>query len=150
MNAGFTAGSMLPDEERPVPRLLPSNLGAGLMLLTAAHAAAAQPVGRVGVQPTVDAEKWVAQRPSSRACIDASQIAGAAVVDHRTVDVILRGGDRWRLMLGQQCAQLGFYGGFYYHSAQAERFCAGQGQLIGRAGGACRVARMARLTRVSR
>lgn len=84
-------------------------------------------------------EEWVPGRAKRGACVDASRIAGAEVMDQRTVDIVLRGGERWRLRLDRECSHLTFYGGFYYSQAQSGQICAGRDRIIGRAGGDCRV-----------
>lgn len=108
--------------------------------------AAPAQVGMVPVKPASPGrEHWVASRGSGSRCIDVTRIGGAVVVDPRTVDVIMRGGDRWRLKLAQQCSQLSYYGGFYYQPAQAGKFCAGRDRIISRAGGSCLVRQISRL-----
>jgi hypothetical protein len=98
--------------------------------------------------PPAAVDQWKARKPSRTACIDASTIAGAVVVDARTVDVVMRGGRRWRLGLAQQCPQLSYYGGFYYEPRVAGKFCAGADRIISRAGGACRVSQISELRQV--
>lgn len=120
-----------------------------LVLLLGPGPAAAQ-VGAVPVRPDPPgrpSEAWVAGKASSRACIDVGRIAGAVVVDPRTLDIVMKGGQRWRLTLAQSCQQLSFYGGFYYQPRMPGRFCAGQDRIIGRAGGQCRVRSIAPLAR---
>lgn len=125
----------------------------GVRLLAAALAAclAGQPglaqVAAVPVRPMppAAAEQWKPGKPSRTACIDSSNIAGAVVVDPRTVDVVMRGGRRWRMGLAQQCPQLSYYGGFYYQPRVAGKFCAGEDRIISRAGGACRVSHISEL-----
>ncbi len=126
---------------RPVPWLL-----CGFAAMIAANPLAAQ-VGVVPVRPMPPAERdgWIAGRPSTKACIDTSRIAGAIVVDARTVDVTMRGDKRWRLTLAQQCPQLSYYGGFYYQPRVPGKFCAGNDRIISRAGGACRVSSISEL-----
>lgn len=116
--------------------------GMALALLLAGQAAAQSPrssVGKVPVTPYGLDTGWTVGKPSTRACLDSSSIAGAIVVDPMTVDVIQRGGQRWRLLLDEACPQLSYYGGFYYRAGTAGEFCAGRDRIIGRAGGDCRV-----------
>lgn len=90
------------------------------------------------VQPQV-MDVWQVGKASTRACIDVGEIAAAVMVDPGTVDIILKGGKRWRLLLAQQCHQLSYYGGIYYQPSKAGKFCAGKDRILSRAGGACRV-----------
>jgi hypothetical protein len=128
------------------PRVLRAPVVLGLLAAALAGPAVAQ-VGVVPVKPMppAAAEQWRADKPSRTSCIDVSAIAGAMVVDSRTLDVVLKGGKRWRLTLAQQCPQLSYYGGFYYQPTVPGKFCAGKDRIISRAGGACRVSHISRL-----
>ncbi len=121
--------------------------GAALALGLGLAQAARPQVAAVPVRPMppATAEQWKAGKPSRKACIDSSTIAGAVVVDPVTVDIVMRGGRRWRLGLAQQCPQLSYYGGFYYQPRVQGKFCAGEDRIISRAGGACRVSQISEL-----
>ncbi len=80
-------------------------------------------------------------KSSRGTCVEADRIAGAVVINPRTVELVMKGGARWRLQLQSQCPQLSYYGGFYYNQAQAGKICA-QDRIVGRAGGECRVSRV--------
>jgi len=133
---------------RVTPRTI--RFGAALLLgLSTAQSAQSQ-VAAVPVRPMppAAADQWKAGKPSRKACIDSSTIAGAVVVDAVTVDIVMRGGRRWRLGLAQQCPQLSYYGGFYYQPRVPGKFCAGDDRIISRAGGACRVSQISELKQV--
>ncbi len=97
--------------------------------------------------PPAEQERWVPARSSKSACIDMGRIAGAMVVDHRNVDIIMRGGRRFRLTMAQACPQLGYYGGFYYRPTHNGKLCAGADRVMARAGGSCRVHRISQLNK---
>jgi hypothetical protein len=122
-------------------------LGMALLAAGLSAGAAIAQVSAVPVRPMPPAAEvhWKAGKPSRKACIDSSTIAGAVVVDAYTVDVVMRGGRRWRLGLAQACPQLIYYGGFYYQPRVAGKFCAGEDRIISRAGGACRVSQISEL-----
>lgn len=134
--------------------LLSPRLGPALRLLACAAAlAVSQPAvpqasgGNVGVVPVrplplSDKEIWVPVRSSKSACIDTARIGGAIVIDQRNLDIVMRGGKRYRLTLATSCPQLSYYGGFYYQPTQAGKFCAGRDKVMARAGGACRVSQI--------
>lgn len=105
------------------------------------------PLGVVPVRPLPpsELENWVPVRSSKSACIDVARIAGAIVVDPRNLDIVMRGGRRFRLTLATACPQLSYYGGFYYQPTQPGKFCAGRDKVMARAGGACRVSRISEL-----
>ena len=133
----------------PVLRLL-----AGATALALALPAMPQaPGGQVGVVPVrplplSDKEVWAPVRSSTSACIDVATIGGAVVIDQRNLDIVMRGGNRYRLTLATACPQLSYYGGFYYQPTQQGKFCAGRDKVMARAGGACRVSRISILQKV--
>lgn len=113
------------------------------------HATAETRIRRVPVSPLqpMAEEAWRSGPARTNACIDSTRIAGAVVMDQRTVDIILRGGQRYRLHLASDCAQLGYYGGLYYQPERPGLMCAGKDRIMGRAGGACRVKSISSLVR---
>lgn len=125
-------------------------VAAAMVVAAVAASPGTAQIGAVPVRPMPQAaaDQWKPGKASSTACIDASTIAGAVVVDPRTVDVVMRGGRRYRLGLAQQCPQLSYYGGFYYQPEVAGKFCAGEDRIISRAGGACRVSQISELRQV--
>lgn len=111
-------------------------------------AAAAQPdarpgVGRVPVgaaRQNMAAERAPIDAASRKRCIPADRIAGAVVTGFRSVEIVMRGGARWRLRFIENCPQLGYYAGFYYKRREAGRLCAGRDKVIARSGGECPIA----------
>ena len=101
-------------------------------------------------QPQAGKEQWVVGKAQPGTCIDAGQIAGAVVIDPATIELVMRGGKRWLLKLRNACPQLSYYGGFYYSQGQAGKICAGRDRIIGRAGGACEVAKLLPLVKASK
>ena len=99
--------------------------------------------------PPTEREIWVPVRTSSTACIDVERIGGAIVVDPRSLDILMRGGKRYRLTLAQACPQLSYYGGFYYQPTVSGKFCAGKDRVMARAGGPCRVSRISVLQKAT-
>ncbi len=94
-------------------------------------------------------EVWRMGKPNTRKCLDMSMIAAAMMVDNGTVDLVMKGGDRWRLMLDRQCHQLSYYGGIYYKPRKAGLICANRDQIHSRAGGSCRVQAIAPLFKMN-
>lgn len=93
-------------------------------------------------------DPWKPGRRSSRACFAANRIAGAVVIDPRTLDLSDRNGRRFRLYFADDCPHLGYYGGFYYRLGEDGMICARRDQLLGRSGSSCRIASIAELFRV--
>jgi hypothetical protein len=114
-------------------------------------AAAGAQVGRVAVKPLAPGspEEWREGKAERGACIGADRIAGAYVVDQRTLEVVMRGGARHRLKFRRACPQLSYYGGFYYSQRSAGRLCAGTDKVMGRAGGECTIAQIVPMVRAN-
>lgn len=75
-------------------------------------------------------------------CVPLDSIAGAAVNDPGSVDVILRGGKRIRAELQDECPALDFYSGFYVRSSAGDRMiCSGRDAVHSRSGGECEIER---------
>ena len=58
----------------------------------------------------------------------------------RAIELTLKGGQRWRMHLAQDCPALSFYQGFYYQQQQAGLLCAGRDAIGARSGGECGIA----------
>lgn len=144
------AGARRHRVNRPKTSLLHLLAGGALLLAGSAAMPQSGKLGAIPAKPLPSSEhdRWVPARSGNPRCIDVATIAGAMVVDHHNLDVIMRGGRRYRLTLAQACPQLGYYGGFYYQPSEAGKFCAGRDRLMARAGGSCRVSRISLLQKV--
>jgi hypothetical protein len=79
-------------------------------------------------------------------CIDASRIGGAAVTAPDSVDVMLRGGERLRARLEDECPALDYYSGFYVRPGADGKICADRDSIRTRSGGDCQIDRFRVLT----
>jgi hypothetical protein len=128
-----------------------------LLLLTIAAAlvapASAEPprVRKVPLQSTTPAPKEprglsaLFSRKSRRACIQSERIAGAEVTGERAIDLVLEGGERWRMGFKANCPALSYYQGFYYRQTQAGRLCAGRDAVLARSGAECPIESLSRV-----
>lgn len=116
--------------------------------------AAAEPpkVRKVPVQPVTERERGLLRglttlftKKSSRACIESDRIAGAIVTSDRSIDLVLAGGERWRMGFKADCPALSYYQGFYYRQTQAGRMCAGRDAVLARSGAECPIGSLAPL-----
>jgi hypothetical protein len=119
-------------------------LALALLALAPLETARAQAV-RVPAARALPTGEWTPA--ARRACVDISQLAGAIVVDDRSVELVMRGGARARLRFARACPALGYYGGFYYKQTNRGRLCAGRDQVIGREGSACQIGSITALKR---
>ncbi len=79
-------------------------------------------------------------------CIDAVAIGGAAVSAPDSVDFILKGGQRVRAILEDQCPALDYYSGFYVVPPPDGKICADRDSIHTRSGGDCGVDKFRALT----
>ncbi|MFC3713364.1 hypothetical protein ACFOMD_12330 [Sphingoaurantiacus capsulatus] len=84
-------------------------------------------------------------KKSKRACIESERIAGAIVTGERAIDLVLTGGDRWRMGFKKDCPALTYYQGFYYRQTQAGRLCAGRDAVLTRSGAQCPIDTLAKV-----
>jgi hypothetical protein len=81
-------------------------------------------------------------------CIDAAAIGGAAISAPDSVDFTLKGGQRVRAKLEEQCPALDYYSGFYVVPPPDGKICADRDSIHTRSGGDCGVDRFRTLTPV--
>lgn len=93
---------------------------------------------RIPVQPRISGPlvQWVERKGPK--CIDPNDIVGAALAGSESVDFLLRGRQRVRATLDNDCDGLDFWGGFYVQPA-GRRICAGRDEIRSRMGGSCRI-----------
>jgi len=82
-------------------------------------------------------------------CIDAAAIGGAAVSAPDSVDFILKGGQRVRARLEDQCPALDYYSGFYVVPPPDGKICADRDAIHTRSGGDCEVDKFRALTPIA-
>lgn len=99
---------------------------------------------RIPVRPGGGGEIGRPRPPRSargaRQCIDISGIAAAQLIGDRAIELTLKGGRRWRLILAEECPALSFYQGFYYQQRRTGQLCAGRDSIGARSGGECGIA----------
>lgn len=134
-------------------------MGSALLLLATAAAAEAGPdegerlryaqvIIRERVIIRVPAQPAPAQPPRIKwkekkapRCLPMAGIAGAAVIEENSVDLIFRGGQRIRARFESSCPALDYYSGFYIMPSKDGRICADRDSIHTRAGGECQITR---------
>lgn len=74
-------------------------------------------------------------------CVPMNAMAGAAITRPDAVDLILRGGGRFRAQLADECPALDYYRGFYVNPTKDGQLCADRDTIHSRAGGECEIER---------
>ena len=70
-------------------------------------------------------------------CIKWSSMAAAMVSSPTTIDLIVRGGTRYRVKLEKSCQAIDFYSGFYVKQTKDGRVCEDRDSIHSRSGGEC-------------
>lgn len=83
--------------------------------------------------------KW--KEKKAPRCLPMGGVAGAAVVEPDSVDLIFKGGQRVRARFESSCPALDYYSGFYILPTGDGRICAGRDSIHTRAGGECQIER---------
>lgn len=79
-------------------------------------------------------------RSGRQRCIEIGKVAAAQIYGDNAIELTMKGGQRWRMHLAQECPALSFYQGFYYEQTQAGLVCAGRDAIGARSGGECGIA----------
>lgn len=87
--------------------------------------------------------KWKEKRGPK--CMSAEGLAGAAIVEQDSIDMIARGGQRFRVELASACPGIDFYRGFYLVPSADRMICAGRDAIHARSGGKCQIRRFRKL-----
>ena len=82
-------------------------------------------------------------------CVEARRIIGATL-GGSSVDLIMRDNSRVRARLGQRCAGLDYYRGFYVNATTDGRICADRDVIRSRMGGQCEITEFRNLRPVTR
>lgn len=98
---------------------------------------------KVPVRPIDPPVTW--KEKGSRKCISIDSIAAASVISSEALDLILRGGERWRLKFRGKCPAISFYSGFYLRPGEDRQICAKRDVIHPRSGGECEIQTFRRL-----
>jgi hypothetical protein len=79
--------------------------------------------------------KW--KEKGAPPCVAWSTIAAAMVSSPSTIDIVIRGGTRYRVKLERSCQAIDFYSGFYVKATRDGRVCEDRDSIHSRAGGEC-------------
>lgn len=80
-------------------------------------------------------------------CIKWSAIAAAMISSPTSLDVIIRGGKRYRVKLNKSCQASGFYADFYVKATPDGQICRSRDFIYSRAGGECGIGKFRTLVR---
>ncbi len=79
--------------------------------------------------------KW--KERGAPSCIAWSKLAAAMVSSPTTIDLVVRGGTRYRIKLERSCQAIDFYSGFYVTATRDGMVCEDRDYIHSRSGGKC-------------
>ena len=83
----------------------------------------------------IQQQKW--KEKGAPNCIKWNNMAAAMVSSPTTLDLIVRGGSRFRVKLEKSCSAVDFYSGFYVKMTPDGQICQDRDSIHSRAGGEC-------------
>ena len=83
----------------------------------------------------IEQQRW--KEKSAPNCIKWNNMAAAMVSSPTTLDLIVRGGSRFRVRLEKSCSAVDFYSGFYVKMTPDGQICKDRDSIHSRAGGEC-------------
>jgi hypothetical protein len=89
--------------------------------------------------PAITPMKW--KEKDAPKCIKWSNLAAAMVSSPSTLDLIVKGGTRYRVRLEKSCSAIDFYQGFYVKATQDGQICKDRDSVHSRAGGECGISK---------
>jgi hypothetical protein len=130
--ASASSGADLPARTRPVPSEGQGVRFAQIVIqrTTIVRVPAAPPT----LRPAAPSE-W--QEKDAPKCVKWSNLAAALVSSPTTIDLIVRGGTRYRVKLEKSCQAIDFYQGFYVKQTPDGQICKNRDSIHSRAGGEC-------------
>jgi hypothetical protein len=79
--------------------------------------------------------KWKEKRAPN--CVKWSTMAAAMISGPTTIDIIVKGGTRYRVKLEKSCSSIDFYSGFYVKATPDGEVCKDRDSIHSRSGGEC-------------
>jgi hypothetical protein len=123
---------------------------AALALAASGGEAASAPVIVILSQVVVQRKSIIRIRPANNlplpvkfkekkapSCIRWSNMAAAMVSSPTTIDLIVKGGTRYRVKLEKSCQAIDFYSGFYVRQTKDGQVCQDRDSIHSRSGGEC-------------
>jgi hypothetical protein len=81
--------------------------------------------------------RWKEQKGPK--CVSVANLGGFAITKPDSIDLIVKGGARYRARLQEDCPSVAFYSGFYVRPPADGRLCVGRDKVHSRAGGQCAI-----------
>lgn len=95
----------------------------------------------IRVRPTRNAKPQKFKEKGAPNCLPWSNMAAAMISSPTTIDLIVKGGTRYRVKLQKACQAIDFYSGFYVKATRDGRVCEDRDMIHSRSGGECGISK---------
>jgi hypothetical protein len=95
----------------------------------------------IRVRPAQPASLMKFKEKGAPKCLPWSNMAAAMISSPSTIDLIVKGGTRYRVKLQKACQAIDFYSGFYVKATRDGRVCEDRDMIHSRSGGECGISK---------
>lgn len=95
----------------------------------------------IRIRPTRNLSSQKFKEKGAPKCLPWSNMAGAMISSPTTIDLIVKGGTRYRVKLQKACQAIDFYSGFYVKATRDGRVCEDRDMIHSRSGGECGISK---------
>jgi hypothetical protein len=95
----------------------------------------------IRVRPTRSVGPQKFKEKGAPNCLPWSNMAAAMISSPTTIDLIVKGGTRYRVKLQKSCQAIDFYSGFYVKATRDGRVCEDRDMIHSRSGGECGISK---------
>ncbi len=95
----------------------------------------------IRIRPTRNVRPQKFKEKGAPNCLPWSNMAAAMISSPTTIDLIVKGGTRYRVKLQKTCQAIDFYSGFYVKATRDGRVCEDRDMIHSRSGGECGISK---------
>jgi hypothetical protein len=95
----------------------------------------------IRIRPAAPAAALKFKEKGAPKCLPWSNMAAAMISGPATIDLIVKGGTRYRVKLQKSCQAIDFYSGFYVKATRDGRVCEERDMIHSRSGGECGISK---------
>jgi hypothetical protein len=95
----------------------------------------------IRIRPTRNIRPQKFKEKGAPNCLPWSNMAAAMISSPTTIDLIVKGGTRYRVKLQKACQAIDFYSGFYVKATRDGRVCEDRDMIHSRSGGECGISK---------
>lgn len=133
----FNAFVLMSVAASPVPASMPEPPAAGILFAQVTI----QRSTIIRIRPAQKSMPLKFKEEGAPKCLPWSNMAAAMISSPTTIDLIVKGGTRYRVKLQKSCQAIDFYSGFYVKATRDGRVCEDRDMIHSRSGGECGISK---------